>query len=112
MENKLKVKDSNNFDEIDPFNIADGGCSDLILVFFSYLITPVIFYIIGYLLFGSHRLSFFLLAPFGLLLNFLFIKIVIIQRKIMLYLIFSGLIILIVYKIFQLFYSIWYALPN
>ena len=101
-----KFNEENTFPEID-----DGceGCFQLVL---SYLITPAIFYIIGYLLFGSHRLSFFVLAPFGLLLNFLFIKIVIIQRKIIFYLIVSGLIILFVYKIFEFFSWIWYSLPN
>ena len=90
---KFREKVSNSFNEIDPDPFTDEGCFFPVL---SFLITPAIFYIIGYLLFGSHRLSLFILAPSGLLMNFLFIKIVIIQRKIILYLIFGGIIILIV----------------
>ena len=109
---KFREKVSNSFNENDPFNLADGDFNDLFLVILSFLITPATFYIIGYLLFGSHRLSLFILAPSGLLVNFLFLKIVVIQRKIIWTLVLCGIIILIVYKIFEFFSTIWYALPN
>jgi hypothetical protein len=104
---KFREKVSNSFNENDPF--TDEGCFFPVL---SFLITPAIFYIIGYLLFGSHRLSLFILAPSGLLMNFLFIKIVIIQRYIIGILFIWGILIYIVYLIFKFLSQIWYALPN
>jgi hypothetical protein len=92
---------------------------DVVFVFLIWLVTPGILYLITFLLFKSHRVSFFLGIPIGFLLNFLFRKIVNFQYKIFtLFFLIGGILSIflmigyIFYGLFLLLKWIWVSLPN
>ncbi len=91
----------------------------VVFVFLIWLVTPGILYFITFLLFNSHRVSFFLGIPIGFLLNFLFRKIVNFQYKLfslfIWFIIISGVVSLIgmvFYYLYIFLKWIWVSLPN
>lgn len=113
---KTKEKVSEFFKDEDLFDFDTADVGELILYLLTWLITPAVFYILGYLLFSSHRVSFFFCAPIGLLVNFFFKKIVNFQVKFLIVLIFISTMIFILYSLgflgYWTFRWIWNSLPN
>ena len=98
---------------------SSPNSDDVVFVFLIWLVTPGILYLITFLLFKSHRVSFFLGIPIGFLLNFLFRKIVNFQYKLFSLFIWVGMISAVVSLIGMVFYClylffkwVWVSLPS
>lgn len=83
------------------------------------VIIPTFLYIGILYIFNSHRLSFFIGIPFGIVLNFFSLKLVNLLSRLVFYLLIAACFAVvltwlgyIIYYIFKFFRWIWYILPN
>lgn len=82
-------------------------------------IIPAILYLGILYIFNSHRLSFFIGIPIGIIINFFTLKLVSVLNKVVFYLLIAASFVVvlawvgyIIYYIFIFFRWIWYHLPN
>ena len=117
----LKKKLKNAFqDWLDDWGEENRVPELLIIIYpIAIAIIPAVFYTIILYIFNSHRLSFFIGIPLGIVVNLFSIKLIKVFKKLLFYILIaaSGAIILtwvgyIIYYIFKFFRWIWYLFPN